>query len=108
MTNLNFRYTHENPYNEVMEKILTTYNFTEIEDDGEAIEYSHTITATAELDDFMSDYIHTSLVTEYDFRPASIYGWGFNKEILVVLYSNGNEVGDVMIPIEDFIKFFDF
>jgi hypothetical protein len=91
-----------------MEKILTTYNFTEIADDGEAIEYSHTITATAELDDFMSDYIDTSHITEYEFCPASTYGWGFNKEILVVLYNNGNEIGDVMIPIEDFIKFFDF
>ena len=108
MTNLNFRYTHENPYNEVMEKILTTYNFTEIVDDGDVIEYSHTITATTELDDFMSDYIHTLHITDYDFRPTSTYGWGFNKEIFVILHSNGNEVGNVSIPIEDFIKFFNF
>lgn len=108
MTNLNFRYTHENPYNEVMEKILTTYNFTEVTDDGEAIEYSYVAKATAELDDFMSDFCNTIDVTDYDFRPASTYGWGFNKNVLMVLYSDGNEVGEVMIPIEDFIKFFDF
>lgn len=109
MSNLNFRYAHENPYNSVMENILNHFNFIEEEDDDESIEYYKIVESSSDIDDIMENYtdVDTVHILQYAFRPASTYGWGFNREILVTAIGIGNEeLDEFYIPINKFIDIF--
>lgn len=112
---LNFRYTHYNPYNEKMENVLVSNGFTELEDDEERIVYIQRVSDVDYYWDILKKYFkpHWTWLCKtdilgFEFLPASVYGWGFEKEVLVVpIDKNNDEMGEEFyIPIEKFIEIF--
>jgi len=112
---LNFRYVHDNPYNSDMEHILNHYSFEELEDDGERIVYLKVVTNIDDFYDILKSYfrpnwtwISKSDISAFEFLPSSIYGWGFEKEVLVgMVDKSGDDMDEEFyIPIEKFIEIF--
>jgi len=112
---LNFRYTHHNPYNEKMENVLVSNGFTELEDDGERVVYIQRVSDVDYYWDILKNYLKPNWtwlnktdILGFEFLPASVYGWGFEKEVLIVPIDHNNDEMDeeFYIPIEKFIEIF--
>lgn len=106
---LSFNYVKENKYNDVMEDILTREGYEIEEVDMEGTAYAKCYEPTDILDNFFDDNTEIDIdkVATYEFRPFLAYGFGFSKNVLVILYDdNGEELDDLMINIENFIDLF--
>lgn len=110
MANLKFRYTHDNPYNKDMERILNKYNFQEVDDDDEGIEYEATFDDNNNVDvllDYFGPFSGEDETVAFKFIPYSKYGWGFNDEVMVIPMDVDNrELDELYMPTEDFINMF--
>lgn len=110
---LTFRYIHDNPYNEDMEYILNQYGFEELEDDDERVVYAKKVTNIADFYDILKSYfkpnwtwIDKSNISSFEFLPSSIYGWGFENDVLVVVTYDVDNEEEFYIPTEKFIEIF--
>lgn len=110
MANLNFRYTHDNEFNEPMERILNKWNFREVEDDDEGIEYEATFDDISNVDlllGYLGRFSGEDETVAFKFIPYSKYGWGFSNEVMVIpMDANNRELDELYIPTEDFISMF--